>query len=195
MTFNASTYANFVAEANEAQDRLFLQYIGPSNDFDIIVVGSGMGGGILADDLAERLRKTKRILVLEAGSFLYPTHVYNVCRFPNANLARHFGCDTFWQPGNSGTQDYIGEKPQMNFGGRSIFWSGLIPTVQDWELEFFPPRVRQELAAGLLNLGGNRMNESRSMGAVARAAVEHLRQTPLASDFSIRETPRALHQH
>ena len=128
MTFIPSTYVNFVSAGTAAQHRLFLQYIGPRDDFDIVVVGSGIGGGILADDLAERDGGHKRILLLEAGSFIYPTHVYNVCRFPNASLARHFGCDTFWQAGHPGTEDYIGEKPQLNLGGRSIFWSGLIPT-------------------------------------------------------------------
>ncbi len=62
MTFDASTYANFVSQATEAQDRLFLQYMGPRDDFDIIIVGSGIGGGILADDLADRLGGSKRIL-------------------------------------------------------------------------------------------------------------------------------------
>jgi hypothetical protein len=38
------------------------------------------------------------------------------------------------------------------------------------------------------------MNESRSMGATAQAVVTRLRQSPLAADFSIQETPRALHQ-
>ena len=82
MSFNSSTYVNFVSENSAAQERLFLQYLGYRSDFDIIIIGSGIGGGVLADDLAERLGKQKRILVLEAGSFLYPTHVYNVCRFP-----------------------------------------------------------------------------------------------------------------
>jgi hypothetical protein len=194
MTFTPSTYANFVSFGSPAQDRLFLQYIGPRDDFDIIIVGSGMGGGVLADDLAERAGDRKRILVLEAGSFVYPTHVYNVCRFPNSSLARHFGCDTFWQAGHAGGEHYIGEKPQLAFGGRSIFWSGLIPTAQAWELDFFPPRVRQELAAGLLNRAGQSMNESRSMGAKAQAVVTRLRESPLAAEFSIQETPRALHQ-
>lgn len=194
MTFNASTYVNFVSESSEAQDRLFLRYIGPRNDFDIIIVGSGIGGGVLADDLAERLGNRKRILVLEAGSFIYPTHVYNLCHFSNSSLAKHFGCDTFWQGGDSGSQNYIGEKPQLNFGGRSIFWSGLIPSVQRWELDFFPPRVRQDLESGLLNQAGGTMNESRSMGGTAAAVVTKLRQSPLAHDFSIQETPRALHQ-
>ena len=194
MTFTSSSYGNFVSETSEAQARLFLQYIGPRNDFDIIIVGSGIGGGVLADDLAERLGRQKRILVLEAGSFLYPTHVYNVCRFSNASLARHFGCDTFLQSGNDGTERFIGEKPQLCFGGRSIFWSGLIPATQGWELEFFPPRVRQDLESGLLNAAGETMNESRSMGSTAQAIVAQLRQSPLAHDFSIQETPRALHQ-
>jgi choline dehydrogenase-like flavoprotein len=194
MTFSASTYANLVCATSPAQERLFLQYLGWRNDFDIAVVGSGIGGGVLADDLADRLGSHKRILVLEAGSFVYPTHVYNLCRFPNASLAKHFGCDTFWQAGDPGSRNFIGEKPQLNFGGRSIFWSGLIPTLQPWELEFFPPRVRQDLGGGLLERAGETMNESRSMGASAQAVVTRLRQSPLAADFSIQETPRALHQ-
>src|ERR687893_295088 len=104
MTFTPSTYPNFVSERTAAQERLFLQYRGPRDDFDIVVVGSGVGGGVLADDLAERLGTHKRILVLEAGSFIYPTHVYNMCRFPNARMAQHFACDTFWQDGNPGTE-------------------------------------------------------------------------------------------
>jgi choline dehydrogenase-like flavoprotein len=194
MSFDASQYANFVSAATPAQDRLFLQYIGPRNDFDIVIVGSGMGGGVLADDLAERLGGSKRILVLEAGSFIYPTHVFNVCRFSNSSVANHFGCDTFWQWGNDTAQQFIGGKPMLNFGGRSIFWSGLIPSIQGWELEFFPPRVRQDLLGGLLNTAGDAMNESRSMGATAQAIVTKLRQSSLAADFSIQETPRALHQ-
>ena len=194
MSFHPSTYANFIASAGAAQERLFLQYIGPRDDFDIIIVGSGIGGGVLADDLADRVGRYKRILVLEAGSFVYPTHVYNLCRFSNASVAKHFGCDTFWQGGNPGAERYIGEKPQLNFGGRSIFWSGLIPSIQGWELDFFPDRVRQDLAAGLLEQAGEAMNASRSLGATARAIVDKLRQSPLAVDFDIRETPRALHQ-
>lgn len=192
--FSASTYANFVSALSAAQERLFLQYMGPNDHFDVIIVGSGMGGGVLADDLAERVGKKKRILVLEAGSFVYPTHVYNVCRFPNSSVARHFGCDTFWQNGDEHSERFIGEKPQLNLGGRSIFWSGLIPSVQTWELDFFPPAVREALSGGLLGRAGATMNESHSMGSTAQAVVAKLRQSPVADDFLIQETPRALHQ-
>jgi hypothetical protein len=194
MTFTGSAYENLVTEEGPAQARLFTQYLGPRNDFDIIIVGSGIGGGVLADDLADRLSDRKRILVLEAGSFLYPTHVYNCCRFPNADVAQHFACRTFWQAGNESSQNYIHERPQLNFGGRSIFWSGLIPKIQPWELDFFPDRVRADLAGGLLDDAGQRMNHSVTMGATAQAIVRKLQASPLAADFAIEETPRALHQ-
>lgn len=194
MVFNESTYGNMVTESTNAQSRLFLQYLGPSNDFDVIIIGSGIGGGILADDLADRLGKSQRILCLEAGSFIYPTHVYNFGRFDNTKVAQHFACDTFWQTGNASSQLFIGSKPQLNLGGRSIFWSGLIPTVQGWELQFFSDAVRGDLKSGLLSAAGAVMNESRSMGSTAQAIVSMLRQSPLAQDFSIQETPRALHQ-
>lgn len=194
MSFNSATYTNFVSGSSATNERLFPQYAGDRSDFDIIIIGSGIGGGVLADDLADRLGTNKRILVLEVGSYLYPTHVYNICRFPNSQVAKHFGCDTFWQSGNGDSENFIGEKPQLNLGGRSIFWSGLIPTIQPWELEFFPSSVRQDLTSGLLPQAGAKMNESVSMGAMARTIVNKLRQSPLVQDFSIQETPRALHQ-
>src|SRR5688500_5733548 len=45
--FTASTYENLVSETTESQRRLFRQYASSSNDFDVIIVGSGIGGGIL----------------------------------------------------------------------------------------------------------------------------------------------------
>jgi GMC oxidoreductase len=194
MTFIPPTYENFVSTTTPSQARLFPQYLGWRNDFDIVVVGSGMGGGVLADDLGDRLGRNKRILVLEAGSYLYPTHVFNVSRFPNADVARQFDCKTFWQPGNSGSENYIHERPQLNFGGRSIFWSGLIPEIQPWELQFFPDAVRNDLDHRYLDEAGVTMNESITMGATAKAIVERFQASPLNDDFVIRETPRALHQ-
>ena len=196
MTFRSFDFDDFIATPSQTQARLFPQYRGANTHFDIIIIGSGMGGGVLADALADgALGKTRRILVLEVGSYLFPTHVYNVCRFPNATVAGNFECKTFWQSNNDeGNQFFIGRRPQLNFGGRSVFWSGLIPTIQQWELDFFPPNVRNALANDLLTDAGRTMNESKSMGRTAQDIVDALRQTDLDQDFDIRETPRALHQ-
>lgn len=186
-------YANLVTDKPQAHTRLIRDYDNHHNrDFDFIVIGSGIGGGILADDLADRLGNNRRILVLDAGSFIYPTHVYNFSKIPNSSIAQHFGVDNF-TPWSDQTY-FIGGKPQLAFGGRSIFWSGLIPEASDWELAFFPDSVRNALKGGFLKTAGERMNESISLGEMARKLVTHFKQTSLAADFEIRETPRAVHQ-
>ncbi|WP_232214488.1 hypothetical protein [Rubidibacter lacunae] len=192
MPFQATQYGNFVAEISASQRNLIPDYNGTNSRFDCITIGSGIGGGIFADDLADRNQdRDREFLVLEAGSFLYPTHVYNICNFPNYDVAGNFAVETFTQEGSG---NFIGERPQLNFGGRSIFWSGLIPSIQPWELKFFPDRVRQDLENTYLSLAGKVMNESISLGEISRAVVEYFRGTALNDDFFIVETPRALHQ-
>ncbi len=185
-------YPNLVSETTQAHTRLIRDYDGANPDFDYIVIGSGMGGGMLADELADRVGAHKRILVLDIGAFIYPTHVYNLSRIPNGALAQHFNVDNFLQYETG--HHYIGGKPQMAFGGRSLFWSGLIPQAQDWEMAFFPDSVRAELESRFLSLAGQRMNESVTMGNKAQALVSHFQASSLNDDFIIQETPRALHQ-
>jgi GMC oxidoreductase len=194
--FSATTYPKLITQQSSTQARLFPQYGGEDSHFDIVIAGSGFGGGILADDLADRFASSgsrKRVLVLEAGSYLFPTHVFNVCRFPNADVARAYAVQTFTQPGGDTDRHYIGEQPQLNFGGRSIFWSGLIPTIQPWELEFFPQDVRDGIVSRLAD-AGYKLNGSITLGQKAQAIVQALSNSPLAQHFDIRETPRALHQ-
>jgi hypothetical protein len=124
-----------------------------NNDhYDVIVVGSGMGGGILASALADR---PKRVLVLEAGSLLFPIHVGNLPRrlligqFEKHiwSLWENFKVVNYTQgPGS----DYHGAQG-FNLGGRSLFWGSLIPCLSGWELDAWPPAVRDYLTSP----GGN----------------------------------------
>ena len=50
-------YESFIAADSAARQRLIRQYPGPETDFDIVIVGSGVGGGVLADALAEVAEK------------------------------------------------------------------------------------------------------------------------------------------
>jgi hypothetical protein len=187
-----NNYANLVTEKPQAHTRLIRDYDGNNKDFDFIIIGSGIGGGILADDLADRLGQSHRILVLDAGSFIYPTHVYNISRIPNGSVAPHFGVDNFKQS-PSGSH-FSGYKPQLCFVGRSIFWSGLIPHPQSWEMEFFPDNVRQDLESRYFQLANERMNTSFSLGDKAKKLVNYFQSSSLNSDFEIKQTPRAVHQ-
>ena len=59
---------------------------------------------------------------------------------------------------------------------------------------FYPLDLRRDGQVVNAEPAGETMNESRLMGATAQAVVARLRQSPLAGDCSIQETPRALHQ-
>lgn len=196
MTFKGWTYPGMITSSGEVQKRLVTEYSGARTDFDVIVIGSGMGGGILADALADRAaRSGKRILVLEAGSYLLPTHVFNIGKVENANLARGFECRTFWQANeNEGGEFYIHARPHINLGGRSIFWSGLIPRIQPWEAAFFPETVRGDLNGKYLDSAATVLNASVTLGEAARTMVGSFSGTGLPADFLITEMPRALHQ-
>lgn len=117
--------------------------------FDVIVVGSGMGGGALASRLADR---GLNVAVLEAGSLLFPTHIGNLPR-PNKVGAFSKHIWELWY--RYGIRDYV-QKPDsvfqgaqgFNIGGRSLFWGALIPRMSEWELAAWPEAIRAWLLQG-----------------------------------------------
>lgn len=117
--------------------------------FDVIVIGSGMGGGALADRLADR---GLNVAVLEAGSLLFPTHIGNLPR-PNkvGAFSKHiwelwyrYGIRDYDQAADSVFQGAQG----FNLGGRSLFWGALIPRLTEWELAAWPQAIRSWLLDG-----------------------------------------------
>jgi GMC oxidoreductase len=114
--------------------------------FDVIVIGSGMGGGVLADQLSDL---GLNVAVLEAGSLLFSTHIGNLPRPTKVGrFTKHiwelwyrYGIKDYTQGLDSvyeGAQGY-------NVGGRSVFWGGLIPRMSEWELSGWPQEIRSYL--------------------------------------------------
>ena len=103
--------------------------------FDVVVIGSGMFGGYIADKLYRHAEDIGlRVLVLEAGSYLLPTHVQNLPRLglfgPGEQVVAYNAQDP-------GTQNLVWGHPWHSnqafpglaycLGGRSIFWGGWSP--------------------------------------------------------------------
>src|SRR5438309_1016288 len=119
--------------------------------FDIVVIGAGMYGGYIADKLYRRGENLGlRVLVIEAGSFLLPTHVQNLPRLGLGGPVEQVVARNAQDPG---PQNLVWGHPwQSNqafpglaycVGGRSLFWGGWSPRLTAADLG---PRPSNEAA-------------------------------------------------
>lgn len=114
--------------------------------YDYIIVGSGIGGGILAEEL---VKKQKRVLLIERGALIFSTHVCNTARpdysrgtsdAPEGNELVYAALKANIQTAE-GSEPYVGG-PMYCLGGRSNVWGLWCPKADDQTLdEYFPVSI------------------------------------------------------
>ena len=119
--------------------------------FDAVVIGSGMFGGYCAEKIFRfGAGRNLRVLVLEAGPFLLPTHVQNLPRIglnvpsamsPSADNGR--ARELVWGMPWRSNVDFVGQAYCV--GGKSLYWGGWCPRLQADDLTAWPPTVAQYL--------------------------------------------------
>lgn len=126
--------------------------------FDVIVIGAGMFGGYCAEKLYRHGADAGlRVLVLEAGAFLFPTHIQNLPQ----RLGGSVGGPRYARSreDGSGVQNVVWGMPWISnevfpglsycIGGRSLFWGGWSPRLTAADLARWP----QDLASYLVGPG------------------------------------------
>ena len=114
--------------------------------YDIIVIGTGMGGGVVAGDLFDtnsRLgEKAKSVLVIEKGGLTFHSHCLNAARPSGYGEDRGQQNDTFFAlfKKNYKFKDPKQESewkggPMFNVGGRGAAWGLFCPRIHDEPLE------------------------------------------------------------
>ena len=152
--------------------------------YDVIIIGSGMGGGSLADALSDAGIKT---LVLEAGGLTLPTHMNNLpgdwSRTANHHKVGHF----VNEPGS----DFL-PGVHLSLGGRSVYWSGLIPRMHEWEMAFWPEPVRSFLKQDGYEPAERLLRKTRRLGPFQDQVVAKLKVD--LPDWHVEDLPRSVAQ-
>ncbi len=166
-------YGRLRVDNTRANEQCFRGNRDESKHYRVIVIGGGMMGGIIADDLTDAGIET---LVLEVGVAQFTTHADNL--FLNSSFSAHqvrdldpSGSGSFW----GGTN--------MLLGGRSVFWSGVIPRIMDFEyaLPYWPAGVAGSLkdttdgGQGYYSKAEQLLEKMATHGTYAQALVRHFR--------------------
>jgi|SRR5579884_1143929 len=121
----------------EARDSAQESVGGRKRDFDVIVIGGGTFGSVIAEHLfVTDATRSRRILVLEAGPFVLPEHVQNMPFLGGAPDMR-----APWV--NHPALNYAGLL--FAIGGRSLTWGGWSPELLDEEMAAWPQTVQSAL--------------------------------------------------
>lgn len=121
---------NTDAEANAAMDRA------DARPFDVIVIGGGSFGPILAENVFfDDLTHSRRVLVLDAGPMVLPEHQQNLPFLGDVEVSV---TETPWQA--DARLDFRGLRVML--GGRSVFFGGWSPQLLDDAKHTEMPRDR-----------------------------------------------------
>jgi hypothetical protein len=160
--------------------------------YDVVIIGSGMGGGTLADALSDRGAK---VLVLEAGGLWMPVHM-NELPSNEIDLARRDELGHYYNAEGSGLIYGV----HFNLGGRSTYWSGLIPRIRPWEMRgVWPTTVKDYLfnsvAEGLCGYdrAEQLMRKGKTLGPFQIQMRNYL-AAEFTGEFEVIDLPRSLHQ-
>lgn len=143
---NFPQMTELLVENGRIQQLFFQPNLDENRLYDVIVIGSGIGGGVLSDELSD---SGLDVLVLEAGGYLFPTHVANL---PRQHKVGQFSKHVWGLLDEFAVVNYVNAVDSkyegwqaFNLGGRSIFWGGLIPRMAPWELEAWPAEIKSYL--------------------------------------------------
>jgi hypothetical protein len=137
-SFSLDNMGRFLCNTlQEALDSAGQTVAGRRRGFDVIVIGGGTFGAVVAEHImVTDATRSRRILVLEAGPFVLPEHVQNMPFMGGAPNLR-----VPWV--NHPALNYSGLI--FAVGGRSLTWGGWSPELLDLELASWPTTARDAL--------------------------------------------------
>ncbi|WP_338043608.1 GMC oxidoreductase [Paenibacillus hamazuiensis] len=164
-----------------------------ATEYDVLIVGSGAGGGAAAWRLCERWRGSeKRIGIVERGSAFLPTNVANIATMDGNNFRVYAPPQITDQIGKRLPQ-FPGAKLIYALGGRTLLWGAVAPRMAAHVLASWPVPVREmemyyNIAEEIMNVSSAYTQDS----SVTRILLQRLRENgffnaaaiPIAADLA-----------
>lgn len=179
-------------ENNRVQQLFFEPNLDENKTYDVIVIGSGIGGGVLADQLSDF---GLDVLVLETGSYLFPTHVGNLPRQHKLQAQVDKNIWHLWDEFkitnyvNAPGSQYAGGQG-FNLGGRSLFWGAFMPRMTWWELDDWPAQVRWDLENFAYDLAEQLLSKATLDSTYHNQALSGI--AGVLPDYVVRTAPMAI---
>ncbi|MFC4768665.1 GMC oxidoreductase [Effusibacillus consociatus] len=108
-------------------------------DYDVLIIGSGAGGGAALWRLCEQSKsRGKRIGMIEAGDLLVPTHARNLPTFNNTRFEQFIENPRYAEPVGKLWPDYPGARIFRALGGRTLHWYLMCPRLQPIDFKLWP---------------------------------------------------------
>lgn len=170
-------------------------------EYDVLIVGTGAGGGAALWRLAQQWGKSgKRIGVVEAGYPFVPTHLMNVPTYTFERLLEIWDSTMvgLFRPDHAAAQDLAIESLPWSFkrfralGGRTLLWAATSPRmdpidVAEWPLTYQELEAYYHIAENVMNV----TNQYTKGAQMTQVMLERLRRNgfpdaddmPLAADL------------
>jgi choline dehydrogenase-like flavoprotein len=163
--------------------------------YDVIIVGSGAGGGAALWRLCEKWKGSgKKVAMLEAGDLLLQSHAQNLPTFNFERLQRYLLNPNYSHPIGLEWDDFSGATQFFALGGRTIHWGAVTPRLQpedfkDWPINYHNLSPYYTIAEKIMNVNQLYTRDSALQSVLLERLLQggfiHAENYPMAVDLDI----------
>lgn len=161
------------------------------NEYDVLIVGTGAGGGTMLWRLCEQWRNNgKRIGIIERGNIVMPTHGRNLPMMNRTRLEQYYRYIS--KPLQGSYSEFIGAREVICLGGRTVFWDVVasrldLSLLPDWPVSIREMDTYYDIAERLMNVTdeyakGSSLTES-LLTRLQQGGFPESRYMPIAADI------------
>ncbi|XEC94725.1 GMC oxidoreductase [Paenibacillus tarimensis] len=126
------------------------------DEYDVLIVGTGAGGGTMLWRLCEQWRDSnKRIGIIERGSIVMPSHGRNLPMMNRTRLEQYYRYIS--KPLQGSYPEFIGAREVICLGGRTVFWDVvasrlILSLLPDWPVPIHEMDTYYNIAERVMNV-------------------------------------------